>query len=202
MFEQKVIDADYFINETSKSGPTMTWVISHDPEKPDFILYYPHVGTQQRCPYVRIHKDRIKSIEPLFPIKCYPAGTPPLPLFNAWAARITLVASSEDDELYGALIALSELSEASKSEGKYECKTCSDTSDEVKLENEMLFENTTETSFAATCTFYCRNGGSITTTGYGSTPAAARSNAEARASIYCSTRGGIGRYGACHSLYP
>ena len=58
-----------------------------------------------------------------------------------------------------------------------------------------------KTSYAATCTFGCGNGQSITTTGYGSTPAAARTNSEGRASIYCAPRGGITSYGNC-SIYP
>ena len=56
---------------------------------------------------------------------------------------------------------------------------------------------TPETTYAATCTFGCGNGSSISPTGFGSTPAAARSNSQGKASIYCATRGGITSAGSC-----
>ena len=52
-------------------------------------------------------------------------------------------------------------------------------------------------SYAATCTYGCGNGNSISPTGYGDTPAAARTNSEGKASIYCAPRGGITSYGTC-----
>lgn len=63
-------------------------------------------------------------------------------------------------------------------------------------------EEINRNAFAVTCRFGCENGDSIRSTGYGPTPAAARDNAESRASIYCATRGGIAvRYPDC-SVYP
>ena len=63
-------------------------------------------------------------------------------------------------------------------------------------------EEISRNAYAVTCRFGCENGDSIRSTGYGPTPAAARDNAESRASIYCATRGGIAvRYPDC-SVYP
>ena len=193
MFEEKFVDAHKFIAETTQSGLTSTWAIRYDPARPDHILYYPHVSNPQRCPYVPILKSRIRRIEPLFQVPCYDSHGPiPIPR-QAWIARVTLVPmeTDADAELLGALSALAELSEAATHAAQAPCESCS------QPEDLKLLEESVETTYAATCRYGCANGQGITTTGYGSTPAAARSNAESRASIYCATRGGITSYGSC-----
>lgn len=193
MFEERYVDVDKFIAESTQSGLTTLWAIRYDPARPDHILYYPHVNNPQRCPYVPILKSRIRRIEPLFSVQCYDAHGPlPIPR-QAWIARVTLVPmeTDADAELLGALNALAEISESAGKTSGGSCESCSQP-DDLQLLSESV-----ETTYAATCGYGCRNGQSITTTGYGSTPAAARTNAENRASIYCATRGGITSYGSC-----
>lgn len=193
MFEEKFVDADKFIAETTQSGLTVTWVIRPDAARPDRILYYPHVNNTARCPYVPILRSRIRRIEPLYRVRCYDRRDPvPIPR-EAWVARVTLVPmeNDADAELIGALSVLAELSDNAEKASEPSCESCS------QPEDMQLLSESIETTYSVTCRFVCRNGQSITTTGYGSTPAAARSNAESRASVYCATRGGIMYYGSC-----
>lgn len=115
MFEGQFIDADKFIAETTKSGPTFTWVITIDPQRPDFIFYYPQVSNPQNYPCFPIHKDRIRRIEPLFQVLNYSSEHKPLPPSKPiWVANVVLnpLNDEADSELVGALLAIFILTQA------------------------------------------------------------------------------------------
>lgn len=109
MFDEQFIDANKFIAETTKSGLTFTWAITIDPQRPDFILYYPHISNPQQYPCFPIHKDRIRRIEPLFQIlNCSPFHGSFPPNKPVWLANVVLnpLNDEADSELAGALSAL------------------------------------------------------------------------------------------------
>jgi len=102
--------ANEFILNTLESGLTFTWVITADSNRLDHILYYPHVAInlrEQRCPYIPLHKDRIKNIEQLRQVTfCYPTTFPNTPIY---IARVELqpLTDANDSDLLGAFTALS-----------------------------------------------------------------------------------------------
>ena len=192
MFEEKIVDADKFISEVAASGPTFIWAITNDPQDPNRVLYYPHVSSPQRCPYVPIEKRRIRHIEPLLEVPCYRAHIP-IPQ-RAWIARVTLVPldPSKDAELLGAITALAEISELAKTSEGTSCEGCSDSG------RMGTAERSARTNYVATCTFYCSGSGSVTTSGSGTSPAAARTAAQNNAVLQgCSITG----FGSC-SIIP
>ena len=112
MDKNKIINAETFISESQKIGPTYRWAISVNYNNPnsDYILYYPHVGPHQRCPYLQIHKSKIHSIEIMHRGPCYINN---LPTGNYFIANVTLnrLDEKEDAELLGILKALAELAD-------------------------------------------------------------------------------------------
>lgn len=103
------MNADEFIANSKSSVMVFSWAISADPDSGEHILYYPGISNLQRCPYLRLHKDRIKDIEILFLIPyCFPLNSP-TPIDHAvYATQVTLhpLDIIKDGDLYGALTAL------------------------------------------------------------------------------------------------
>jgi len=120
MRDDKPISIEDFLKDARETGLEATWVITIDPNRPDYILYYPHISSRQRCPYVPIHKDRVLRIQRLRQVRCYLPSNPSFPARAAWIARVVLkpLDRDEDAELLNAITAIEELAQLATTAGR------------------------------------------------------------------------------------
>jgi hypothetical protein len=151
---------------------------------PSTILFSPGAPI---CPYMPIPQDTIESLRIGSSHPCFTSGQPSALMWDAQIVLKSQIEGGNSKHLTTLLVALAAYAAPDKHRG---CECGSNASSRVPARQ----RHRPLTNYVATCTFYCSDGSSITTSGAGTSPADARTAAENNAVLQgCD----VSDYGPC-----
>jgi len=164
--ELKQMTVAEFAREAEAASRTLVGYIAFGAD-PTAILFTP---TPAICPFMPIPKDTIESLRLGSTHPCFSPGQPAATMWDAEIVVNEQIPTGSSKHWVNLAVSLAGLAASSE-------KSCSCGSQAVPRPSAAR-RSRPFTNYVATCTFYCSDGSSLTTSRSGTSPAEARTNAQ------------------------